>query len=49
MQTDRAWLIGLMLPGAAMFVAFFAIPLATLVKAVLNAWPKRDDLPRPAP
>ena len=28
---------------------FFAIPLATLVKAVLNAWPKRDDLPRPAP
>ncbi|MNH01936.1 hypothetical protein D3C79_611610 [compost metagenome] len=22
---------------------FFAIPLATLVKAVLNAWPKRDD------
>lgn len=28
---------------------FFAIPLATLVKAVLNAWPKRDDQPRPAP
>ena len=28
---------------------FFAIPLATLVKAVLNAWPKREDLPRPAP
>ena len=28
---------------------FFAIPLATLVKAVLNAWPKRDDLPRPTP
>lgn len=23
---------------------FFAIPLATLVKAVLNAWPKLDDL-----
>ncbi|WP_257981445.1 AI-2E family transporter, partial [Aeromonas salmonicida] len=22
---------------------FFAIPLATLVKAVINAWPKRDD------
>jgi putative permease len=22
---------------------FFAIPLATLVKAVLNAWPRRDD------
>lgn len=30
MQTDRAWLIGLILPGAAMFVAFFAIPLARL-------------------
>lgn len=28
---------------------FFAIPLATLVKAVLNAWPKRDDQPRPTP
>lgn len=28
---------------------FFAIPLATLVKAVLNAWPKREDLPRPTP
>ncbi|MEZ6929253.1 AI-2E family transporter [Aeromonas sp. S16(2024)] len=28
---------------------FFAIPLATLVKAVLNAWPKRDDAPSPAP
>ncbi len=28
---------------------FFAIPLATLVKAVLNAWPKREDLPRSAP
>jgi putative permease len=26
---------------------FFAIPLATLVKAVLNAWPKRDDAPQP--
>ena len=26
---------------------FFAIPLATLVKAVLNAWPKRDEQPRP--
>ncbi|UNU88366.1 AI-2E family transporter [Aeromonas dhakensis] len=24
---------------------FFAIPLATLVKAVLNAWPKREELP----
>ncbi|MHA7000453.1 AI-2E family transporter [Aeromonas schubertii] len=24
---------------------FFAIPLATLVKAVLNVWPKRDELP----
>ena len=24
---------------------FFAIPLATLVKAVLNAWPKRGDTP----
>ncbi len=23
---------------------FFAIPLATLVKALLNAWPKRDDI-----
>ena len=22
---------------------FFAIPLATLVKAVINAWPKRED------
>ncbi|MNT53842.1 hypothetical protein D3C72_1909530 [compost metagenome] len=28
---------------------FFAIPLATLVKAVLNAWPKRDETPRPTP
>lgn len=28
---------------------FFAIPLATLVKAVLNVWPKREELPRPAP
>lgn len=27
---------------------FFAIPLATLVKAVLNAWPKREDLPSAA-
>ncbi|MCS3455584.1 AI-2E family transporter [Aeromonas rivuli] len=26
---------------------FFAIPLATLVKAVLNAWPKRDESPAP--
>lgn len=25
---------------------FFAIPLATLVKAVINAWPKRDDGPQ---
>ena len=24
---------------------FFAIPLATLVKAVLNAWPSNNDLP----
>ncbi|MEZ7008307.1 AI-2E family transporter [Aeromonas sp. S13(2024)] len=24
---------------------FFAIPLATLVKAVLNAWPKREEMP----
>ncbi|WP_368165876.1 AI-2E family transporter, partial [Aeromonas sp. R9-1] len=24
---------------------FFAIPLATLVKAVLNVWPKRDEIP----
>ncbi|MGB2272357.1 MAG: hypothetical protein ACPH15_04990, partial [Pseudomonadales bacterium] len=25
---------------------FFAIPLATLIKAVLNAWPNiRDELP----
>ena len=22
---------------------FFAIPLATLLKAVINAWPKRSD------
>ena len=27
---------------------FFAIPLATLVKAVLNAWPVIDDQPPPA-
>ncbi|HHQ4671172.1 TPA: AI-2E family transporter [Aeromonas veronii] len=27
---------------------FFAIPLATLVKAVINAWPKREDLPSAA-
>ncbi|HHQ4690888.1 TPA: AI-2E family transporter [Aeromonas veronii] len=27
---------------------FFAIPLATLVKAVINAWPKREDLPNAA-
>ncbi|MBR7627885.1 MAG: hypothetical protein RIQ83_718 [Pseudomonadota bacterium] len=26
---------------------FFAIPLATLVKAVINAWPKRDDALQP--
>jgi putative permease len=25
---------------------FFAIPLATLVKAVLNAWPSNNDLPK---
>ncbi|MFM5707639.1 AI-2E family transporter [Aeromonas veronii] len=24
---------------------FFAIPLATLVKAVINAWPKREEMP----
>jgi putative permease len=24
---------------------FFAIPLATLVKAVLNAWPSNSDFP----
>ena len=28
---------------------FFAIPLATLVNAVLRAWPKRKILPRAAP
>ncbi|MFQ2027874.1 AI-2E family transporter [Aeromonas veronii] len=27
---------------------FFAIPLATLVKAVLNAWPKREEMPSAA-
>ncbi|QIF44890.1 AI-2E family transporter [Aeromonas veronii] len=27
---------------------FFAIPLATLVKAVINAWPKREDMPSAA-
>ena len=30
MKTDRAWLIGMMLPVAAMFFTFFAIPLAKL-------------------
>jgi len=28
---------------------FFAIPLATLVKAILNAWPKNHDEPEPVP
>lgn len=28
---------------------FFAIPLATLVKAVINAWPKREEMPSAAP
>ncbi|HHQ4660352.1 TPA: AI-2E family transporter [Aeromonas veronii] len=27
---------------------FFAIPLATLVKAVINAWPKREEMPSAA-
>ncbi|WP_429100420.1 AI-2E family transporter [Aeromonas veronii] len=27
---------------------FFAIPLATLVKAVINAWPKREEVPSAA-
>ncbi|WP_043819249.1 AI-2E family transporter [Aeromonas veronii] len=27
---------------------FFAIPLATLVKAVINAWPKREEIPSAA-
>ncbi|MGN5183105.1 AI-2E family transporter [Aeromonas veronii] len=27
---------------------FFAIPLATLVKAVINAWPKREEMPSTA-
>lgn len=26
---------------------FFAIPLATLVKAIINAWPSQNDMPRP--
>ena len=30
MKTDRAWLIGLTLPVAVMFLTFFAIPLARL-------------------
>ncbi|MFM1856462.1 MAG: hypothetical protein RLZ83_1771, partial [Pseudomonadota bacterium] len=31
MHGDRAWLVGLILPGAAIFVAFFAVPLARLL------------------
>ena len=27
---------------------FFAIPLATLVKALINVWPSRDEEPAPA-
>jgi putative permease len=26
---------------------FFAIPLATVVQAILTAWPRQPDLPRP--
>jgi len=28
---------------------FFAIPLATLIKAIINAWPSRQDMAGPAP
>ena len=30
MKTDRAWLAALLLPGAAVFIAFFLIPLVRL-------------------
>ncbi|MGM0634292.1 MAG: AI-2E family transporter, partial [Pseudomonadota bacterium] len=28
---------------------FFAIPLATLIKAIINAWPSRSDAPELVP